>query len=94
MKNEHKIDYVSMHEDRDLGLQSFGNLRGALERGLRAARAGLQQFASFQLFQIFVAFGIFWGRLWDVLGTPPVVFSLFNCLETFPFLSLSFLSHF
>ena len=50
MKNEHKIDYVSMNEDRDLDLQSFGNLRGPLERGLRAARAGSVQFAQFQLF--------------------------------------------
>ena len=32
MKNEYKIDRVWMHEDRDLGLQSFGNLIGALER--------------------------------------------------------------
>ena len=60
MKNEHKIDYGSMHEDRNLDLQSFGNLSGALERGLRAARAGSVQFASFGLFQIFVAFRIFW----------------------------------
>ena len=60
MKNEYKIDYVSMREDRDLGLQSFRNLRGALERGLRAARAGSVQFANFGLFQIFVAFRIFW----------------------------------
>ena len=50
MKNEYKIDYVSMHEDRVLGLQSFGFKLVALERGLRSARAGPLQFDSFQLF--------------------------------------------
>ena len=62
MNNEHKIDSVSMHEDRDLDLRSFENKIGALERGLRSARADLLQFGLFLLFQIFVAFGSFWAR--------------------------------
>ena len=40
MKNEHKIDYVSIHEDRVKVKQSFGNIGGVLERGSRPARAG------------------------------------------------------
>ena len=40
MKNEYKIDYVSIHEDGDLTQRSFGNKGGALERGSRRARAG------------------------------------------------------
>ena len=34
MKNEYKIDHVSMHGDRGLDQQNFGKKIGALERGL------------------------------------------------------------
>ena len=62
MKNEHKIDYVSIHEDREKVKQSFENIGGALERGSRPARAGSQQFASFGCFDIFFCF-------WDIFPT-------------------------
>ena len=83
MKNEYKIDYVSMHEDQDLGLRSFGFLIVALERGLRSARAGPLQFDSFQLFWIFSPFGIFWRRLGIYFGTPHRPFLTLKSLEHF-----------
>ena len=50
MKNEYKIDYVSIPDEGDMGLQSFGNNRGGLERGLKSARAGPEQIAQILLF--------------------------------------------
>ena len=40
MKNEYKIDHVSIHGDRDLDLQNFGKKIVALERGLRLLERG------------------------------------------------------
>ena len=94
MKNEHKIDYVSMHEDRDLGLQSFGNIKGALERGSRPARAGSQQFASFGCFDIFSAFGIFFPTTLNFIWDPKTVYFSLQSLSRFFFCFPKFLSHF
>ena len=40
MKNEHKIDYVSIHEDGDMTQRSFGEKGRALERGFGARSSG------------------------------------------------------
>ena len=36
MKNEHKIDPIPMHDDRDLVQRNIEKTRGPLERGLLA----------------------------------------------------------
>ena len=59
MKNEYKIDYVSIPDEGDMSLQSFGNNRGGLERGLRSARAGPVQNAQI-LFLRYFRGEIFW----------------------------------
>ena len=74
MKNEYKIDRVSMHEDRDLGQQSFRKQEGALERGSRPARAGLQQFVSFDCFDFLSAFGIFFPTTLNFIWDPKTVY--------------------
>ena len=41
MKNEHKIDPIPMHNDRDLVQRKIENKRGPLERGPRPFERGL-----------------------------------------------------
>ena len=60
MKNEYNIGYISIPDEGDMSLQSFGNNRGRLERGLRSARAGPVQNAQILLFR-YLSVGDFWG---------------------------------
>ena len=64
MKNEYKIDYVSIPDEGDMGLKSFGNNRGELEWGQKGARAGPEQTSCFAVLDIFA-----WGALWATFGT-------------------------
>ena len=43
MKDEHKIDPIPIHEDGENGKRKIGNLRGALERGMRPLKRDLFQ---------------------------------------------------
>ena len=53
MKNEYKLDYVSIPDEGDMGLKSFGNNRGELEWGQKGARAGPEQTACFAVLDIY-----------------------------------------
>ena len=64
MKNEYKIDHVSMHGDRDLDLQNFGKKIGALERGLRPLERGLCSRGKNEFFRYFS---------WKIFGTTRVL---------------------
>ena len=67
IKNEYKIDHVSMHEDRDLIQRSFQNIEVALEQGPMSARAGPASREQFFLFRYFFVGDIF-GSVWDDFG--------------------------
>ena len=86
MKNEHKIDPISMHDDREKRKRKFGKTRGPLERGPRPLERGLPAELKFS-FQIFCRGGYFWSlfaRLLDILySLGAVVFSLFSLSNFF-----------
>ena len=65
MKNEHKIDTIPMHDDRDLTKQSFGNIALALERGSGPLERPLPaEPKMFFLDILFLRYFLcFWGRL-------------------------------
>ena len=76
MKNEYKIDRVSMHEDRGMVKQKFKNIIGALERGLMAARAAPVQIASFGCLIFLLLLGSFGSTFGTSFRLHPVYFSL------------------
>ena len=53
MKNEHKIDPISIHEDGENEKRKTGNLRGALEWGMRPLERDLFQQTIFLFCDIF-----------------------------------------
>ena len=65
MKNEHKIDPIPMHYDRENIKRNFGNQGVALKRGVRPLERHLFQQPIFDFLDIFGLryFLCFWGRL-------------------------------
>ena len=91
MKNEYKIDHVSMHEDRGLDQQSFGKRRGALERGLRPLERGPVSSSSVAFYDI-LREGHFGDEIWTTLGLILSCFSsgFLSLLSLYLFLLFSF----